>query len=241
MKSQSLSSPSHLAAHVLVIEDEPDLLAAMVRYLQLEGYVAFAASNLSMAEHWLTQHDMDIIVLDLGLPDGDGLAWLGSRPGLRDKGVIMTTARGEGSSRVSGVRAGADVYLVKPVQLEELTALIRNLLFRLHRLDQACWTLDARSWHLISPEGQTIKLTHSEQILLIELARAPGSSVTREVLVAALGQNPEIYDPRRMEIMVRRLRNKTKETLGYDLPLETAHRKGYAFTAPIMMKASKGA
>lgn len=239
MKSLSSNQSSNMAAHILVIEDEPDLLAAMVRYLQLEGYVPFAAPSLKAAEHWLTQHDMDIIVLDLGLPDGDGLAWLGSRPGLRDKGVIMTTARGEGSSRVSGVRAGADVYLVKPVQLEELTALIRNLLHRLHRVDQPSWTLDVRSWNLISPEGQAIKLTHSEQILMIELARVPGSSVKREVLVTALGQNPEIYDPRRMEIMVRRLRNKAKETLGYDLPVETAHRQGYAFTAPISIKTHK--
>jgi two-component system OmpR family response regulator len=235
------STPHHLAAHILVIEDEPDLLAAMVRYLQLDGYVAYAAANLQAAEHWLTQRDMDIVVLDLGLPDGDGLNWLSTRPGLRDKGVIMTTARGEGSSRVAGVRAGADVYLVKPVQLDELSALVRNLLHRLNRLDQPSWTLDVQSWHLLSPQGQAVKLTHSEQVLLIELARSPGGSVAREVLITALGQNPEIYDPRRMEIMVRRLRNKAKETLGYELPLETAHRKGYAFTAPISVKAAKGA
>jgi two-component system OmpR family response regulator len=229
----------HYAANVLVIEDEPDLLAAMVRFLQLEGYVAFAAASLRAAEQWMTQHDMDIIVLDLGLPDGDGLTWLGSRPGLRDKGVIMTTARGEGSSRVSGVRAGADAYLVKPVQLEELTALIRNLLHRLRRTDLASWTLDTMSWTLFSPEGQAIKLTHSEQVVLIEVARVPGASVSRDVLVTALGHSPDVYDPRRMEVMVRRLRNKAKETLGYDLPLETAHRIGYAFTAPITMKTSK--
>jgi len=234
------STPAHLAAHILVIEDEPDLLDAIVRYLQLDGYVVFAAATLQAAEHWLTQQDMDILVLDLGLPDGDGLNWLSTRPGLREKGVIMTTARGEGSSRVSGVRAGADVYLVKPVQLEELSALVRNLLHRLNRLDQPSWTLDSQSWNLLSPQGQAVKLTHSEQVLLIELARSPGASVAREVLITALGQNPEIYDPRRMEIMVRRLRNKAKETLGYELPLETAHRKGYAFTAPISVKASKG-
>lgn len=233
-------TPSHLAAHILVIEDEPDLLDAMVRYLAMDGHITYAAANLQAAELCLTLHDMDIIVLDLGLPDGDGLVWLRTRPGLREKGVIMTTARGEGSSRVAGVRAGADVYLVKPVQLEELSALVRNLLHRLNRLDQPSWTLDTQSWNLLSPQGQAVKLTHSEQILLIELARSPGSSVARETLITALGQNPEIYDPRRMEIMVRRLRNKAKETLGFELPLGTAHRKGYAFTAPISLKSSKG-
>ncbi len=230
---------SHFAANILVIEDEPDLLDAMVRFLQLEGYVAFAAASLKAAEQWMTQHDMDIIVLDLGLPDGDGLTWLASRPGLRDKGVIMTTARGEGSSRVSGVRAGADAYLVKPVQLEELTALIHNLLHRLRRADLASWTLDTTSWTLFSPEGLPIKLTHSEQVVLIELARVPGASVSRDVLVKALGHNPELYDSRRMEVMIRRLRNKVKESLGSDLPLETAHRIGYAFTAPITVKTAK--
>lgn len=223
-------------ARVLVIEDEPDLLEAMVRFLQLEGLLAVGASSLRSAEQVLATHDFDLLVLDLGLPDGDGQVWLSHQTGLRDKGVIITTARGEATARISGVRAGADVYLVKPVQLEELTAVIHNLLRRLKPSAPRAWVLDVLSWSLLSPEGLAVKLTHSEQTLLTQLARAPGRSVSRHELTIALGHDPEHYDPRRMEILVRRLRNKTREALGYEFPLETAHRQGYAFTAPISIQ-----
>ena len=227
-----------LSARVLVIEDEPDLREAMVSYLRMDQMVAIGAGGLLEAERLLVVHDFDVLVLDLGLPDGDGLAWLASHPALGSKGVVITTARGEACARISGVRAGADVYLVKPVQLEELAALICNLWRRLRPMASKAWVLDATSWSLLAPEGAAIKLTHSEQVLLIELARVPGQSVTRDELALALGHDPNVYDPRRMEILVRRLRNKAKELLGYELPLETAHRQGYAFTAPILVNRS---
>lgn len=225
-------------ARVLVIEDEPDLREAMVSYLQLESISAVGVSGLADAEKALRTQDFDLLVLDLGLPDGDGLDWLASHSGLADKGVIITTARGEPTSRITGVRAGADVYLIKPVQLEELVALIRNVMRRLRPAPRSKWMLDLTTWSLVSPEGVSVKLTHSERVLLLELARVPGQSVTRDDLVHSLGHNPEHYDQRRMEILVRRLRNKAKDLLGYDLPLETAHRQGYAFTYAIEIKGA---
>jgi DNA-binding response OmpR family regulator len=65
------------------------------------------------------------------------------------------------------------------------------------------------------------------------LVQSPGLPVERNTLVQALGENPDLYDPRRMEILIRRLRVKAREALGYELPLDTVHRVGYAFTAPI--------
>ncbi len=219
---------------VLVVEDEPDLREAIASYLNLEpGIRADGVGSLAAAQQWMAQHDFDILVLDLGLPDGDGLAWLETRTGLSGKGLIITTARGEGPQRVMGVRAGADVYLVKPVLPEELVALVHNLARRLPPAQARVWRLDPTAWSIMAPDGVTIKLTHSEHALLLGLASKPGLAVEREELVRCLGHDSRYYDARRMEILVRRLRTKARSALGYPLPLETVHGVGYAFTGPI--------
>jgi len=206
---------------------------ALVTYLNMDGFDAHGSGNLAQAQAWMTHHDFDVLLLDLGLPDGDGLAWLKNRTDLRNKGVIITTARSDALSRVSGVRAGADVYLVKPVLPEEIVSLMNNLMRRIRGQAPTRWALEAKTWCLFAPDGRPLKLTHSEHVLLHRLAQCPGQAVAREELAISLGHQPEHYDFRRLEILVRRLRNKSKEVLGVALPLETAHRQGYAFTADI--------
>ena len=226
-------SLSNHPPRVLVVEDEAQLQEALVTYLNIEGMVADGVGSLGAAQQWMLTHAFDVLVLDLGLPDGDGLQWLQHRPELRDKGVIITTARGESAHRISGARAGADAYLVKPVALEELASLIANLARRLRKEAPPLWRLHATRWLLESPEGAGVKLTHSEMVVLGMLARAPGQAVSRDALIVALGHSPDSYDPRRMEILVRRLRTKAAAALGQPLPLETVHGQGYAFAAPV--------
>ena len=154
-------------------------------------------------------------------------------PMLSDKGVIIATARGDALSRVSGIRAGADVYLVKPVLPEEIVSLVHNLMRRLRGQLPSMWTFDDTGWRLLAPDGRPLKLTHSEYVLIRRLAQSIGEAVTKEELATSLGHNPEHYDFRRLEILVRRLRKKAKDTWDIELPLETVHRLGYAFTANI--------
>ncbi len=218
---------------VLVIEDEVDLQEALVTYLNIEGFTADGVSSLSAASQWIRTHQLDVLILDLGLSDGDGLQWLVQNEVLRQKGIIITTARGESKQRIEGIRSGADVYLVKPIQLEELASLVSNLMRRIQAKSLPHWTLSKMNWTLISPTGVPIKLTHSEAVLLQKMADHPGQAVARQELVISLGHNPASYDFRRMEILVRRLRNKIRDVLGDELPLETVHKVGYAFTSPL--------
>ncbi len=218
---------------VLVIEDEVDLQEALVTYLNIEGFTADGVSSLSAASQWIRTHQLDVLILDLGLSDGDGLQWLVQNEVLRQKGIIITTARGESKQRIEGIRSGADVYLVKPIQLEELASLVSNLMRRIQAKSLPHWTLSKMNWTLISPTGVPIKLTHSEALLLQKMADHPGQAVARQELVISLGHNPASYDFRRMEILVRRLRNKIRDVLGDELPLETVHKVGYAFTSPL--------
>jgi DNA-binding response OmpR family regulator len=226
-----------VCARILVVEDEPDLLDALVGYLNMEGMNVHGVSRLSDAQIWMASNDFDILLLDLGLPDGDGLNWLKRRQDLRDKGVIITTARSDALSRVTGVRAGADVYLVKPVLPEEIVSLVQNLMRRLHGQAPTTWLLDETSWRLLAPDSRPLKLTHSEHVLLQRLAQSSGQAVSKEDLAVSLGHNPDHYDFRRLEILVRRLRNKAKDTWDITLPLDTVHRLGYAFTANIQIKS----
>lgn len=223
------------APRVLVVEDEPDLLDATVTFLNLEGLVADGVSTLAAADSWLRTHGVDLLVLDLGLPDGDGLQWLQDHPSWHDKGVVITTARGHGHERVDGVRSGADVYLVKPVALEELALLLHKLWRRLGGQAVQRWQLQPLGWLLRPPVGSPVRLTHSELLIVQRLAQQTGQAVSREALVEALGQNPQAYDYRRMEVLIRRLRNKVREVSGMELPLETVHRLGYALIASIQL------
>jgi DNA-binding response OmpR family regulator len=220
------------AARLLIIEDEADLRDAMVDYLVLEGFQVHGVTTLSEAESWMAAHDYDILILDLGLPDGDGLAWRKTKSHLRQKGLIVTTARGGHGDRIDAAKIGADLYLVKPVSLEELAPMVHNLARRLRPVTSN-WEFNSLEWTLRSPLGVFVKLTHSEATLIREVSRVPGQPVARHDLIVALGENPDVYDIRRLEIMVRRLRNKAEKTLGRALPLETVHRQGLAFTEPI--------
>lgn len=223
------------SCRVLIVEDEADLREAMVTYLEMEGCLADGVADLKSAQRWVERHPFDILVLDLGLPDGDGLEWLAQGRDLRDKGVIICSARGSTEQRVAGLRTGADGYLVKPVSLEELASLTHNLARRLHKPVERAprWVLSPLNWRLISPQGLAIDLTHSEQELLCALAKTPGQVVGRAEIVRALKQNPLDYDLRRLEVLVRRLRSKVKDQTGGMLPISTVHAQGYAFTALI--------
>jgi DNA-binding response OmpR family regulator len=232
----SISPASPDGIRVLVLEDEPDLQEAIVTFLNMEGFIADGVGSLRAAEHWMRTHPFDILILDLGLPDGDGLSWLMTRTDLPEKGVIITSARSEGMDRITGAKAGADVYLTKPIQLEELTLMVKNLSRRIRSKAEQAWTLSKMKWMLLSPEGAMIKLTRSEMVLLANFAATPGEVISRATIIKSLGQNPDDYDPRRMEVLVRRLRVKTKETLGFELPLETVHKQGFVFTASLRLQ-----
>ena len=221
-----------LPGRILVVEDETPLREAMVTFLTMEGMHAEGVGTLEAATAWRTAHAMDAMILDLGLPDGDALAWLASHP-VGHAGLVICSARGHPPERIAGMQSGADAYLVKPVQLEELSLLVQKLLKRLKAPANNTWTLDKVHWTLAAPSGRQLKLTHSEAQVIQMLAQSPGAAVSKNDIVIALGHQPASYDMRRMEILIRRLRNKAKEQLGTELPLETAHRLGYAFTAPV--------
>lgn len=233
-----MKSLMDIAPRVLVVEDEADLRDALVSFLQLDGMTAVAAGCLHEAHECLQSAHFDVILLDLGLPDGDGLDWLRQREDLEETGLIITSARVAKAHRISGIRCGADAYFVKPVDLEELALQVINLTRRVRRTLPSCWRLDATQWSLLTPRGLAVKLTQSEIRFLGPLMSAPGTPIERQLLVTCLGHKPDYYDARRMEIMVRRLRKKIEQLGDEPLPLETVYGRGFVFTARAQVQPS---
>lgn len=227
------------APRILVVEDEPELREAMAAYLTIEGFTVDEAGSLATARAHLARVMPDILVLDLGLPDGDSLSLLEHQM-LAGKGLVITTARSRIEDRLTGIKRGADAYLVKPIELEELALILHNLARRLLSMPQAdthSWVLNKLNWTLTAPNGKSLPLTRSEVLVLSELANAVGHGIDRETLIHCLGHKPENYDWRRMEVLMRRLRNKCENLLDCGLPLRTVHGFGYALTEAVEIRS----
>lgn len=220
---------------ILVLEDEISLLEAYVSYLNLEGCIADGLSSLAAAQNWLLNHDFDILILDLGFNDGDGLEWLTKNKQLTDKGLIIVSARDSIKDKFAGIKAGADVYLTKPAPLEIVAASVHNLCKRIKKIRPPQWVINPKTWMLTAPDMQSVKLTHSEMLLLLGFTKSPGEVFTKAEIILNLGHSPEYYDDRRLEIMIRRLRNKVSTSFGFELPFETVHGKGFAFSSSILV------
>ena len=180
-------------------------------------------------------HDFDILILDLGFNDGDGLDWLIKNQQLSGKGLIIVSARDSLNDKLLGIKAGADAYFTKPAPLEIIAATVHNLFKRISTERLPTWTINPKTWILIAPDKQSLSLTHSEMLLMLRFTKNQEEIIGRDELILSLGHSPEYYDARRLEIMIRRLRKKVFTNFGFNLPIETVHGKGFAFPSPIQL------
>ena len=232
---------------IALVEDDRDLRQSTEEYLAHAGYSAWGAGSAEAFYRRFTADPVDVVVLDIGLPGEDGLgvaALLKSNPNVA---IIILSARDGLDDRLSGLRAGADRYLIKPVNLAELAANIdavakRQVLpntrptLELPRpvLDHTTsqWSLNLQNWLLTAPSGQPLQLTAREFALLHRLIKVQGQAVQKKELAG------EIFGPRianatdRLNVLITRLRKKAETKLSEPLPVKTAHQIGYAFTAP---------
>ena len=232
--SAPLRSPAPTAPlRVLIVEDEEDLRQAMIDYLELEGWHLSGAGDIASCQSWVQDPRGGVVVLDLGLPDGDGLAGLAQQLDRRRHGLVLATARGRLQDRIRGYDDGGDAYLVKPVDLRELVAVVRGISSRLPSQTPqplpGVWTLSGVTWNLTAPNGAWCTLTNYEIRLLQLFVDQPGQALTREEVLRGIDREGKGYDPRSLEILVRRLRNKSQVELETELPLQTVHGIGYAF------------
>lgn len=217
---------------ILLVEDEIDFREGLIELLTIEGFDAFGAGSIAECKVWLSNNNCDVAILDRNLPDGDGLDILRSHKPNKPIATIFLTCEGQSHDRIAGMNADADYYLVKPFPADELIAILRRLERRLatHKSEAAEWTLNPIRWEMTTPSHLDIELTKSEFTLLNCFIDKPGKTIRREQIIIGLGFNPDSYDTRRLEVMLRRLRKKVEDAGVAKFPLQTIYGVGLAFT-----------
>jgi DNA-binding response OmpR family regulator len=219
-------------ARVLVVDDEPRIVQLVRDYLERAGFAVSTARTGPEALMRAHQERPDVIVLDLGLPDLDGLEV--TRRLRRDSGVpiLMLTARGDETDKIVGLELGADDYVTKPFSPRELTARVRAVLRRQARDGQA-EVIRAGDLVLDVPRlraevgGHPITLTATEFQLLTVLARQPGRVFTRSQLLDAVhGVASESYE-RAIDAHVKNIRRKLEPAPRSPRYLLTVYGVGY--------------
>jgi two-component system OmpR family response regulator len=217
---------------VLLVEDDPTLRAQLRAGLSEAGYAVDEADNGRDAHHLGSVEPFDAVVLDLGLPQLDGLSVLRQwRAAGRTLPVLVLTARDGWHEKVAGIDAGADDYLAKPFHMEELLARVRALIRRAQGLASPLLqcgplALDTRSGR-VSVDGRPIALTGHEFRLLAYLMHRPGTLVSRTELTEHLYTQDFDRDSNTIEVFVGRLRRKLPPGT-----IETVRGMGYRLVAP---------
>jgi two-component system, OmpR family, alkaline phosphatase synthesis response regulator PhoP len=220
---------------ILVVEDEPGIGRLVRDYLERAGFTVASASTGEEALAQARARRPALVVLDLGLPDRDGLDVTRDLRQVANVPIVMLTARGDESDRIVGLELGADDYVVKPFSPKELVARVRAVLRRSEssRSDAEVLSvldvvLDARR-RRVSVAGREVELTATEFALLETLMREPGRVYTRgQLLDAVHGVSFESYE-RAVDAHVKNLRRKLELEPGSRRYVQTVHGVGYRF------------
>jgi len=223
---------------ILVVEDEPSIAEVVGLYLQRAGYQVQTASDGKIAMAILEEGIPDLVILDLMLPEIDGLSltrWLRDRS---DVPIIMLTARREEIDRIAGLEMGADDYVVKPFSPQELVSRVRAVMRRIKReqapaeserpLTFGNLVINALS-RTVSISGEDIPLTAKEFDMLYLLAQHPKQVYTREQLLDRIWGGAEYIDPGTVTVHIRRVREKIESDPSNPTRLVTVWGVGYKF------------
>ena len=220
---------------VLLVEDHQPLLRALRQGLEEEGFAVDVAVDGEEADVKARSTAYDVVVLDIMLPKIDGLTLLKRwRADGIDTHVLLLTARGATTDKVAGLDTGADDYLTKPVELDELFARIRALIRRGHQQKDPilrCYDLEIdTAARTVRRAGQVIHLTPREYALLEFLAYHRGKVVTRSMIWEHLYDEYDENTSNVVDVYIRYLRNKVDK--GFDPPLiQTRWGEGYMLRA----------
>ncbi|MCL6711025.1 response regulator transcription factor [Pseudomonas sp. R2.Fl] len=222
------------SARIAVTEDDDELRELLVSELAERGFQAVGFASAEALYRHLAVQSCDIVLLDIGLPGEDGYAVARHLHQIASVGIVMLTARGKSDDMARGLSTGADLYLVKPVDMDVLAAGIASLRRRLSGSERITaaepaprWALVAGGWKLRTPDGVELSLGEAERVFLRMLFEQPGEPVDRERLIAGMTESPADFDPHRLEVLLHRLRQRVRAASGHALPLRAVRGIGY--------------
>jgi two-component system, OmpR family, torCAD operon response regulator TorR len=219
-------------AKILVVEDEPTTRATLVYFLERNGFDVRAASTAAAAYALLRDEPFTLILVDINLPDRDGLSLAEDVARSFDVAIVFITQRTERETRLRALETTGDDYVTKPVDLRELLARIRRIIRRRGESRSQVvavgpFEIDLETRSVRSATTGALDLTRGEFDLLAALVRSNGSPVSRESLVTAVSRDLESSDLRTVDTLISRLRRKLGETSRKPRLLMTEQGVGY--------------
>lgn len=235
--------------HIVVVDDEADLREMVQEYLIDHGFLVSQVDGGESLRLLMSERPVDLVLLDINMPDEDGLSIardLKKRGGL---GIIMVTANGETVDRIVGLEVGADDYIAKPFDLRELLARVRAVLRRSARAEQATATMGAEvrfgdyvlnldAHRLYTADGREVPITAMEYDMLRVFAQNPGRVLSRDrILELAHAREMEAFD-RSVDTRIVRLRQKIEADPSYPQIIKTVRGAGYIFVPDAQRSAN---
>lgn len=224
---------------ILIIEDDPNILRALQILLDEEGYRVVTAPTLEEGRKKTESDSPDLVLLDLMLPDGDGLEYCREYHRRSQMPIIIVSAKGEEVDKVVGLEIGADDYLTKPFSKRELLARIKTVLRRAASSQKDSPNLDrektitVRGMRLnpkkyeVTHKGETIRLQPKEFDLLYLLGSNPNKVMSRKLLLKTIwGYGPDV-ETRTIDVHIKNLRNKLRPFFEEEDVIITVPTEGY--------------
>jgi two-component system OmpR family response regulator len=235
------------AKRILVVEDDPFVRSTIYNILGSGGFEVTALASADKVSKTLSDSEFSLAILDLTLPDGDGLALTRRIREHYDIGIIIVSGRGEPMDRVIGLEVGADDYLAKPFEPRELLARVRTVLRRFEarapadqdkrtqRFQFEGWLLDLGGMALTDPGGETVHLTGGEFKLLAALVTHANRVLTRDRLMDLTRDRDAPPFDRSIDMAVGRLRKRLHDSADHPRFIKTVRNGGYVFVAKVTL------
>lgn len=231
---------------ILVVDDDHAMRNMLIEYLAGHGIQADPAATAAEANAAMDSKNYDLVLLDLGLPDGDGADLARRWREQKQVSIICITGRNEEADMVMGLELGADDYITKPFSLREVLARMRAVLRRASLAAQtpvtrgkhprayqfAGWDLNLNTRRLTAPDQRNVTLTNAEFNLLVVFLSSPGRIISREKLLESTRAFDDIYD-RAIDVQILRLRRKLEADPKNPELLRTERGAGYYLDADI--------
>jgi len=237
---------THAPPLVYVVEDDPGIAELIERTLLKYDFRARCFTTGNAFLHQLRNESPEVVILDLQLPDMDGLQIVGQLRATYRFGLMIVTGRDDSHDRVLGLEMGADDYVTKPFEPRELIARVRSVLRRYQNTPElpvknecrahfAGWQFDLATYRLTSPSGEQSDLSQAEAQLLKVMLEHPNQILSRDQLLD--GRNVTSLD-RSIDLRVSRLRRRFEEDPQHARLIKTVYGAGYLFSANVSWEAS---
>lgn len=228
---------------ILIVDDDPRIRQMVTRYFEDEGFLVTGASDGASMRKALADYTIDLILLDLVLPNSeDGLALAREVRATSDVPIVMLTGRDDVVDRIIGLEVGADDYIPKPFHLREVLARVRSILRRRRPVEAPQveigqvfafdgWRLEISRRRLLNPNDEEVDLTTGEFDMLTVMIRNAGRVLTRDMLMdQTRGRQMEAFD-RAIDAQIARLRKKIETNPTHPVLIRSVRGVGYIFTA----------